>query len=161
MASFVELVHPIQLLSKHASQWCQTTIYLLQFARSFGCPPLCLSILPPTSFLRCAIEDWLMPTNAATLWVETPLLNCTKAWCFYSWDNGGIQLQTILQIASHILWNQGTRNLTTFSTTMHTKTSMLEEWRRIKENIVTLTTSTLLVLEILNPFHFLISHLCN
>ena len=51
-------------------------------------------------------KDWLMPTKATTLQVETPLLSCTKAWCFYSWDNRGIRLQTILQIAPHILWNQ-------------------------------------------------------
>ena len=38
--------------------------------------------------------------------IETPLLNFTKVWCFYSWDNGGIHLQTILQIAPHVLWNQ-------------------------------------------------------
>jgi hypothetical protein len=70
-------------------------------ARSFGHPPLCLSISPLTSFLKCATEDWLMPTKVATLQVETPLLRSIKVWCFYSWDNGGIQLQ----IAPHILWN--------------------------------------------------------
>jgi hypothetical protein len=29
--------------------------------------------------------------------VETPLLSCTKVWCLFSWDNGGIWLQKILQ----------------------------------------------------------------
>ena len=96
-----------------------------QSARSFEHPPLCLSISPPTSFLQFAIEDWLMPTKTATLQLETPILSCTKAWCFYSWDNGGIQLQMILQIAPHVLWNQGYR--------MHTKMSMLEDWRRTNQ----------------------------
>ena len=75
--------------------------------RSFGWPHFCLSILTPTSSLRCATEDWLMPTKVATLQVERPLLSCTKAWCFCSWDNRGIWLQTILQTIPHILRNQG------------------------------------------------------
>ena len=72
---------------------------------SFGHPPLCLSISPPTSFLICATKNWLMPTKVATLRVRTPLLSCTKAWCLCSWDSGGTRLQTILQIAPHILWH--------------------------------------------------------
>jgi hypothetical protein len=31
------------------------------FAKSYAHPPLCLSISPPTSFLRCATEDWSWP----------------------------------------------------------------------------------------------------
>ena len=38
-----------------------------QSTRSFGRHPLCLSISPPTSFLRCATKDWLMPIKATTL----------------------------------------------------------------------------------------------
>jgi hypothetical protein len=52
------------------------------FPRSFGCIPLCLSILPPTSFLRCTTEDRFMLTEATTLRIETPLLSCTKVSCY-------------------------------------------------------------------------------
>ena len=34
--------------------------------KNFGRPSLCLSILPPMSFLKCAIEDWYMPTKSTT-----------------------------------------------------------------------------------------------
>ena len=130
------------------------------FTRNFGHPPLCFSISPPTGFLICTREDWLMPTKVATLQVETSLLSCTKAWCFSSWENGQIQLQTILQIAPHILWNQrytmDKKSHNVLNYTMHTKMSMLEEWQGIKMSIVILTTSTFLILETL---HFLVSHL--
>jgi hypothetical protein len=69
-----------------------------RFARNFRRPPLCLSISPPTSFLRCATEDWLMSIKAAILQVVTPFLSCT---------NGGKRLEMILQIAPHVVWNQG------------------------------------------------------
>ena len=39
---------------------------------------------PPTSFLRCATQNWLMPTKAATLPITTTPLSCNKAWCFCS-----------------------------------------------------------------------------
>ena len=112
----------MQSLSKHASQWCQTTSYKLHVsdrscfvvvdavpsrssvtkmtqclfswsARSFEHHPLCLSNSPLASFLRCGSKDWLMPTKATTFRVKTPLLSCIIVWCFYSWDNGGIRLQ--------------------------------------------------------------------
>jgi hypothetical protein len=57
-----------------------------------------------TSFLICATKNCLMPTKATTLIVETPLLSCIKVWCLCSWDNWCIQLQTILQIAPHVLY---------------------------------------------------------
>ena len=51
------------------------------------------------------------------------------------------------QIAPHILWNQGytihKKSHDVVSYTMHTKMSMLEEWRQTKASIVTLTTSTI------------------
>jgi hypothetical protein len=82
-----------------------------------------------------------MPTKATTLRVETPLLSCTKAWCFYSWDNGDIWLQTILQIAPHVLWIQGytmhKKSYDVLNYTMHTKMSMLKKWRRTKGSVVT------------------------
>ena len=132
-ASFVALVHPIQPLLKHAhndvkqqftyfsskcfvvtnavpSRPSITRVAQRLFSRptrSFGHPPLCLLISSPASFLRLATKDWLMPAKAATLWVETLILGCTKVWCFCSWDNKGIWLQMIIQIAPHILWNQG------------------------------------------------------
>ena len=89
--------------------WVSRVIQRLfsRFVRNFGCLALCLSILPPTSFLRCTTKDWLMPTKAATLRVKTTLISCTKAWCSCFLDNIGIQLQMILQIAPHVLWNQG------------------------------------------------------
>ena len=62
---------------------------------SFQYPPLCSSISSPTCFLKCNTNDWLMPTKVEILWVETWLLSCTKAWCFYSWVNGGIWLRMI------------------------------------------------------------------
>jgi hypothetical protein len=100
-------------------------------ARSFGHPPLYLSILPTTSFLVCAKEDWLMLPKATTLQVETPLLNWTKVWCFYSWDNGGIWPQMILQIVPCVLWNQGytmhKKSHNVLSYAMHKEMSMLEE----------------------------------
>ena len=105
-----------------------------------------------------------MPTKVPTLEVETPLLSCIKAWCFCSWDNGSIRLQTILQIAPHVQWNQGyTRHKKShkFNYAMHTKMLILQEWRQTKTSTVILTTSTFLILENLNPFHFLVSHLCN
>ena len=78
-----------------------TTPHLLVCKKLWTPSSLSLN-LTPTTFLICATEDWLMPTKVATLQVETPLLSYTKAWCFYSWDNGGIRLQTILQIAPHV-----------------------------------------------------------
>ena len=45
--------------------------------------------------------------------------------------------------------------------TMHIEMSMLEEGRRIKASTITLPTSTFPILETLNSFQFLISHLCN
>ena len=105
------------------------------------------------------------PLKGATLRVETLLLSCTKAWCFCSWDNGDMQLQTILQIAPHVLWNQGHKMHKKFhdvlNYTMHTEMLMLEEWWWTKANTLTLTTLTFTILETLNPFHFLVSHLCN
>jgi hypothetical protein len=41
-----------------------------------------------------------------------------------------------------------------FNYTMHTEMSMLEEWRRTKVRIITLTTLTFPILETLNPFYF-------
>ena len=93
MASFVALVHPIQSITKHLTLMLDNKLHVSNrsyfvvtntipseplitrvtqrlfswFARSFGRPPLCLSISPPTSFLKCTIEDWFMPTKAATL----------------------------------------------------------------------------------------------
>ena len=68
-----------------------------------------------------------------------------------------------LQIAPHILWNQGYTMQKKFydvlNYTMHIEILMLEEWRRTKGSIVTLNTSTFPTLETLNPFHFLVSHL--
>jgi len=95
-----------------------------------------------------------MPTKTTTLRVKTPLLNRIKAWCFCSWDNGGIQLQMILQIAPHIRWsNQGytmhKKSHDVLNYTMHTKMSMLEEWRQTKTSSVTLTTSIFHALETL------------
>ena len=104
------LVHPIQPLLKHTSQWCLTTFtwkiqscfviadavpsqavvtkvtqrLFYQSTRNFGRPPLCLSISPSTSSLKCVTEDLLMPTKMTTLQVETLLLSCTKTWCFCS-----------------------------------------------------------------------------
>jgi hypothetical protein len=126
-------------------------------ARSFGHPPLYLSILPTTSFLICAKEDWLMLPKSTTLQVETPLLNWTKVWCFYSWDNGGIWPQMILQIVPCVLWNQGytmhKKSHNVLSYAMHKEMSMLEEWHQTKASIVhgivTLTTSTFPILETL------------
>ena len=83
--------------------------------------PSSLSISFPTSFLKCAIENWLMTTKATTLQVETPLLSLVFLIC--SWDKEGIRLQTILQVAPNVLWTkatQCTRNLTMFSTTQCT-----------------------------------------
>ena len=118
-----------------------------QVAKNFGHPPLCLSISPPTSFLWCATKDWLTSTKATTLQVESLLLSCTKVWCFCSWDNGGIQLQTTMQMTPHVLWNQGytmhKKSHDVPNYTMHTKMSLLEEWPWTKASIVTLTTSSL------------------
>ena len=101
----------------------------------------------------------------ATLQVETPLLSCTKSWCFHFWDNGGIWLQTILQIAPHVLWNQGYTMHKKFHNvlnyTMHTNMWMLEDWQQTKASTVILTTLTIPILETLFPFHFLVLHLCN
>ena len=122
------------------------------FARSFGCPLLCLSISPLASFLKCTTKDWFMPTKVATLQVKTLLLNCTKAWCLCSWNNGGVRLQTILQIAPRVLWNQSytmhKKSHNVLNYTMHTKMSMLKEWRQTKASII-------------NPNHFKISYLKN
>ena len=127
-------------------------------ARSFGCPPLCLRASPPTSFPICTRKDWLVPTTAATLRVQTPLLSCIKAWCFYFWDNGSIQLQMILQIAPHVLWNEGytmhKKSHDALNYAIHTKMLMLEDWRWTKASIVTLTTTTFPILETLKPFSF-------
>ena len=188
MTSFVAFVHPIQPLKAHLTVMSENNLHvsnqncfaianaipsqpsvtrvtqrcLSQSIRIFGRLPLCLSISPLTSFLWCATEYWFIPTKTTTLRVETPLLSCTKAWCCCSWNNGGIRLQTILP---HVLWNQGhtmhnkSHNILNYA--MHTKMLMFEEWRQTKTNIVTLTTSTIPILETLNPFHFLVSHLCN
>ena len=51
-----------------------------------------------------------------------------------------------MQIAPHVLWNQGY--------TMHTQMSMLEEWQQTKMSIGTLTTLTFPILETLNLFKF-------
>ena len=136
-----------------------------RLAKSFGCPPLCLSILPPTSFFGCVTKEWITSTKVSTLRVKTPLLSCAKAWCFYSWDNTGIWLQTILQIVPYVLWNQGyemhKKSHDVLKYAMHIQMSMLEEWWWTKMSNLTLTTSTILILETLNSFHFLVSHLCN
>ena len=114
-----------------------------QFARSFGHFHLCLSISLPTSFLKCATKDLLMSTKATSLQVETLFLSCTKAWCFHFWGNKGIELQMILQIAPHVLWNESyimhKKSHNVLNYTMHTEMSVLEEWRRTKASIITLT----------------------
>ena len=107
-----------------------------------------------------------MPTKTTTLRVKTPLLNRIKAWCFCSWDNGGIQLQMILQIAPHIRWsNQGytmhKKSHDVLNYTMHTEMSMLEELRWTKASTLNVTTLTFPILEILFIFHFLVLHFCN
>ena len=133
--------------------------------KSFGCPLLRLSISPPTSFLRCATEDWLMPTTTTTLRVERPLLSCTKAWCFCSWDNKDIWLQTNLQNAPHELWNQGytmhKKSHDVLNFRMHTKMSMLKELRWTKASTLNLTTLIFPILETLFIFDFLVLHFCN
>ena len=142
-----------------------TQCLFCRFARSFGCPPLCLSILPPTSFLRCATKNWFMTTKATTLRVEIVLLSCTKAWCFCYWDNGGMRLQAILQITPHILWNPSytmhKKSHDVLNYTTHTKMLILEAWRQTKVINVTLITLTFAIFETLFPFHFMVSHLCN
>jgi hypothetical protein len=75
-----------------------------------------------------------------------------------AWDNVGIWLQTILQIAPHNIMEprlhnaQKSHNILNYM--MHTKMSMLEEWQQAKENIVTLTTSTFLILKNHKSFSF-------
>ena len=67
--------------------------------------------------------------------------------------------QKILQIAPHVLWNQGYTMHKKFhhivNYTMHIEMSLLEGWRRTKESIVTLTTSTFSILKTLIPFSVL------
>ena len=76
-----------------------------------------------------------------------------------------MRLQTILQIAPYILWNQcytmHKKSHDVLNYAMHIEMPMLEEWQQTKASNVTLTTSTFFILETLNPFHFLVSHLCN
>ena len=64
-----------------------------------------------------------------------------------------------------VLWNQGytmhKKSHNVLNYTMHIEMSMLEEWWWTKASIVTLNTSTFPILETLNPFYFLVSHLCN
>ena len=71
----------------------------------------------------------------------------------------------ILQSPPHIVWNQGytthEKSHGVLNYTMHIEMLMLEKWRRTKASIVTLITSTFPILETLNRFHFLVSHLCN
>ena len=126
------------------------------FARSFGHLFLCLSISPSTSFLKCATKDWLMPTKTATLQVETPFLSCIEAWCFCPWDNGGTRLQTILQIAPHVLWDPSytmhKKSHDVLNHTMHTKMSMLNDWWWTKTSSVTLITSIFPIFKTLFPF---------
>ena len=123
--------------------------------------PSSLSLnVAPTSFLKFATKDWLMHTKTATLQGETLLLSCTKTWCLCSSDNTAIWLQTILQIAPHILWNQGytmhKKSHNVLNYTMHTTMSMLEVWRQTKVSIATLTTLTFPILKTLKLFHFLV-----
>ena len=71
----------------------------------------------------------------------------------------------ILQSPPYIVWNQGytthEKSHSVLIYTMHIEMLMLEKWRRTKASIVTLITSTFPILETLNRFHFLVSHLCN
>jgi hypothetical protein len=105
-----------------------------------------------------------MPTTT-TLQVERLLLSCTKAWCFCSWDNKDIRLQTILQIAPHKLWNQGytmhKKSHDVLNYTMHTEMSMLEELRWTKASTLNVTTLTFPILGTLFILHFLVLHFCN
>ena len=113
--AFEKKVHKIQerfgIVSSHGLAWAKwraTNVVSHSKGQSLTVLPFsCFSISPPTSFFICATESWLMPTKATTLRVETSLLICTKTRCFYSWGNRGTRLQTILQIAPHVLWNQG------------------------------------------------------
>ena len=111
------------------------TMPLLSVYKKFK-TPFYLSFNLVLYILRCTTKDWLMPTKTTTLQVETLLLSCDKAWCFCFWDNGGIRLQTILQLAPHIVWNQGytmhKKSHDVLNHTMHIEMLMLEEWRRQK-----------------------------
>ena len=109
------------------------TTPLLSVCKKLWTPSSLSLNIAPSILPQMRTEDWLVPTKATTLLVDTSLLSCTKAWCFYSKDNGGIRLQTILQIAPHVLWNQGytmhkkCHHLINY--TMHIDMSMLEEWQ--------------------------------
>ena len=120
----------------------------------------------PTSFLRCATKDWLMPTKAATLRVETPLLSCTKVWCFCSSDNGGLittvktstnctshTMEPVLHNAHRISRHSQLRKAHTNVDVGRVATNKNEYCNPNHFNISYLTT--------LNPFQFLVSHLCN
>ena len=110
-----------------------TQFLFSQFVRSFGCPPLCLSISPLHPSSNALQQIGSCALNQQTWWVNTPLLSCTKAWCFWYWDNGDIWLQMILLIAPHVLWNQGytmhKKYHDVLNYAIHTKMSMSEDWR--------------------------------
>ena len=135
------------------------------FARSFGRPLLCLSISPPTSFLRCATEDWLMPTKAAALRVETP---------FYKLHQSLVLM--FLRQRRHTTTNDSTnctsRNMEPMlhnAQEISRRSKLLVAHKDVdvgrevskKTSIVTLTTSTFPILETLYSSHFLVSHVCN
>ena len=75
------------------------------------------------------------------------LTDMLRSNAFTSYETKGY----IMQQKSHDILNYA----------MHTKMSMLEKWRQTKVIIVTLTTKTFPISKTLNPFQFLVSHLCN
>jgi hypothetical protein len=122
-----------------------------QSARSFGHPPLCLSISPSTCFLGCATEDWLMPTKATTLRVETPFLSCTKVLCFVLETTEAYNYKRFYKL--HLTYygtktTQCTRSLTTFQ--------LRNAHRDVDVGRVAANKS-----EYYNPTHFNISYIRN
>jgi hypothetical protein len=54
---------------------------------------LLFAFLTLISLLIWATVDWLIPSESATFFVESPLLSCTNALCFNDSHNRGIEIQ--------------------------------------------------------------------
>ena len=109
-------------------------------------------------------------TNCTSRTMKPRLHNAQETLRRSQLHNEDIWLQTILQIAPHVLWNQGytmhKKPYDVLNYTMHTKMLMLEEWRQTKGSVVTPNYFDISYFKTLNPFHFypfhfLVSHSCN
>ena len=188
--SFVALVHLIQPISKHASQQiqqCQTTIYIFQSKVVLLSKMQFQVDLQyqewPTPLLSICKKVWTPPSLSLNLAPYILLWRSSRRLAHAQWSNNFASWNTASKLHQSLVFmfsrqreHMATNNFTTCTShimnqgytmhkkscdilnyIMHTKMSLLEEWQWT----TALTTSIFPILEILNLFYFLISHLCN